>query len=427
MIVRIFNTILICTLSVYACSAYAIGIEEVRCIGNETEGEYIVASGITTSDSCSVTDLAGNTRQNNSMIKSSMGSFVKLILNTNSFLNNTGREEFTLSCGEASITMSYENGACNNLTLINKIDGDTSTGGSEGEENSNNDGGSNTSSNFSSSKKDVEKKQMPVYFKSTVTVPPIIFAGLSYPFHVEIRKGGGNYDGEVVFRSGYYVWSFGDGGYKEYDRNTSPRHTYAHPGKYVLSFEYYADFFSFEEKANPTLSFRKEIEVLPVGITISGIDYAGGITIANNVGKEIDIAGWRISYDDKEFTFPHRSIILPNSPITISNGTSSLDIPYNASQVHLITREGAVAATYTFRPAARTASASTQEKNSTSGVNDERNMDEEDGEGLIYEYQSASIGESKRQDDTIIWVLVAGVSLLTLILLVLRNAIQKEV
>lgn len=391
----------------FGVRVYAIGIEEVQCKGEE----YIVISGVSISDVCSIVDSANNSRSDDQLVKSQSGSFVKISWGTYKFLNDSGQEWFKISCGESSAEMSYENGDC-------EVGSDASSG----------DNSAQSDQSFSDSSSGDQttkaKKEVPVYYKNTMYIPQILFSGIEYEFGVDIRRGGGSYPKERGITSGYFVWNFGDGAYIEYDGNESPRHIYSNPGQYVINFEYYNNFFSFQDKTDPTLSWRGIVDVLPTALQIESIDYSGGIVIRNNSSKEIDLDNWAIKYNENLFIFDHKTILLPENKITIPNSSTHLNIPHNATDVFLYTSEMKVASAYygskyIFSGNSDQIKPATEEKEETPIILGEETTQD-------YKKYTATASNSGNNSDRFLWMLIAGVSILATLIVLIRGNMRNK-
>lgn len=111
--------------------------------------------------------------------------------------------------------------------------------------------------------------------------------------------------GKDLINSLTYEWNFGDG---EAAAIQSPEHIYQYPGTYVVTA--YAGFKRQEQVA------RHEITILPVAVSLT-TNTAGDVQVNNDSPYEVDLSGYRIR-GEKVFTFPPRTIMLPNQTITIA-------------------------------------------------------------------------------------------------------------
>jgi hypothetical protein len=111
--------------------------------------------------------------------------------------------------------------------------------------------------------------------------------------------------GETIIDSLQYEWNFGDGTIAS---GKEPTHVYEYPGTYVVTV--YGGYKRQEQVA------RHEITVLPVTMSLT-TNEQGDIQVNNDSPYELDLSGYRLA-GAKTFTFPARSIILPNQTITLS-------------------------------------------------------------------------------------------------------------
>jgi len=117
--------------------------------------------------------------------------------------------------------------------------------------------------------------------------------------------------------SGRYVWNFGDGTSLETKSQQEIEHTYDYPGEYVLSLSYFNNYF---EKI-PVSTSRITIKVISADIIIStvGNDSDSFIEFENKSKYEIDISGFVIKGNTRNFTIPTGTIILPNHKLKFSS------------------------------------------------------------------------------------------------------------
>ncbi len=110
--------------------------------------------------------------------------------------------------------------------------------------------------------------------------------------------------GKDLLNSLVYEWNFGDG---EVSSSKEPIHVFKYPGTYVVTV--YAGFKRQEQVA------RHEITILPAEVSLT-TNQAGDVQLNNDSPYEIDLSDYRVR-GDKIFTFPPRTILLPNQTITI--------------------------------------------------------------------------------------------------------------
>lgn len=112
--------------------------------------------------------------------------------------------------------------------------------------------------------------------------------------------------GNSLIASLQYEWNFGDG---TVDAVKEPTHVYDYPGTYVVTV--YAGYKRQEQVA------RQEITILPVSLSLT-TNREGDVQLNNDSSYEVDLSGYRL-VADREFTFPPRTILLPQQTITIAH------------------------------------------------------------------------------------------------------------
>ncbi len=123
------------------------------------------------------------------------------------------------------------------------------------------------------------------------------------PIKMDVKSSG---IGDTLIDSLQYEWNFGDG---ETAVTKEVTHVYEYPGTYVITV--YGGFKRQEQVA------RYEITILPVTVSLT-MSAGGDVQVNNDSPYEIDLSGYRIKATS-EFTFPPRTVLLPNQTITISH------------------------------------------------------------------------------------------------------------
>ncbi|MCM2339374.1 MAG: lamin tail domain-containing protein [Burkholderiales bacterium] len=140
------------------------------------------------------------------------------------------------------------------------------------------------------------------------------FAGI--PILFNSRTTG--YLGEELTQ-GKYFWNFGDGDSKEINANNMAKfsHIFSHEGEYVVSLEYYKNFYS----ENPDALDKITIKVVLPEIIVSRVGDVKDfyIEIFNNTNYEIDLSGFVLSGNLKNFTFPKNTILSSKKKIILSS------------------------------------------------------------------------------------------------------------
>ncbi len=112
--------------------------------------------------------------------------------------------------------------------------------------------------------------------------------------------------GKTFIDSLSYEWNFGDG---TTALAKEPIHSYQFPGTYVVTV--YGGYKRQEQVA------RHEITILPVTMSLT-TSSAGDLQLHNESPYEIDISNYTVD-GGKKFTFPARSVLLPNQTITLAS------------------------------------------------------------------------------------------------------------
>lgn len=127
-------------------------------------------------------------------------------------------------------------------------------------------------------------------------------------------------------RYGKYFWNFGDGDSKEIQVMNSQQftHTYFYPGDYVVSLDYYQNYYS----DNPDASNQITIKIIGVDISISrvGDEKDFFVELTNNTDYNADISNWILASDSKSFIIPRNTILAPKKKMIISPKITNFSI-----------------------------------------------------------------------------------------------------
>ncbi|MFA6464080.1 MAG: PKD domain-containing protein [Candidatus Paceibacterota bacterium] len=137
----------------------------------------------------------------------------------------------------------------------------------------------------------------------------VAFVNSPVKFNAQIKTT--NLQGNLI-----YTWSFGDG---SASTNKSTEHYYAYPGTYNVVLNVSNGF------ADAVSSSK--IEVLEPKVSLSFSQGQGGnfAQISNNSDKEMNLAGYRISYGARSLIIPQDTIVSANSNIKIPLQISETD------------------------------------------------------------------------------------------------------
>ncbi|MEX2052162.1 MAG: lamin tail domain-containing protein [Candidatus Paceibacterota bacterium] len=167
----------------------------------------------------------------------------------------------------------------------------------------------------------------PLKMRAKITTPALAFAGM--PINIEGIAYGTT--GEKL-NYGKYFWNFGDGDSRQSDASYSAEkftHIYFYPGEYVVSLEYYSNYYS----QTPEAVDKVAIKVVAADVVISrvGDDKDFFVELTNNAGYDTDISNWVLASDSKSFAFPKNTVLGSKKKIIFSARVTGLSIADQAS------------------------------------------------------------------------------------------------
>ncbi len=265
------------------------------------------------------------------------------VLEMNSVLNNTG-DSIGLYNGASlvdRVTFGKVNGYSKDLDLPDKgksgalisgswqtnqepTKGATNSSSSSNDNDTNDTDDDSASSSANTSTPNITT-QVSSKKKTEVSVRDIAYVGIPHAFQGRVVQG------EKQPYHGRYFWNFGDGDFREVKVINTDKftHTYFYPGEYTVLFEYYPD--SFAE--TPEATSKIGIKVVEPEITISrvgdGDDFF--VELWNHTNYDVDLSGWMLWGNGRNFTIPKNTVIVANKKIIISGRTSGLslaDLPH---------------------------------------------------------------------------------------------------
>ncbi|MEK7219292.1 MAG: lamin tail domain-containing protein [Patescibacteria group bacterium] len=194
-------------------------------------------------------------------------------------------------------------------------------------------GGSGTSA---TEEKKVEIKKI----KTHIETKNLVFAN-SLVYFESTAFG---YYGEQL-RNGKYFWNFGDGDIKEINAvdNKKFTHTYFYPGEYVVTLEYFMNYYG----DVPNASDQATVKVVPVDIVISkvGDEKDFFVELSNNASYDTDISNWILASDNKSFTIPRNTTFASKKKITLSPKITGFSI-LDKNTLKLMTMQGVLVFDY---------------------------------------------------------------------------------
>lgn len=131
------------------------------------------------------------------------------------------------------------------------------------------------------------------------------------------------------------VWSFGNGDRKEGQRVL---YHFEYPGTYVVVLD--------ASSGKYGASDRVVVTAIPAAVAISEVtlDY---VALVNKAGVELDLGGWLLTANGRQFQFPPSTILLSNQEVLVSNKRTGL-APTSPESVALLYPNGLVAVHYEY-------------------------------------------------------------------------------
>lgn len=149
--------------------------------------------------------------------------------------------------------------------------------------------------------------------KTKIVAKNSAFMGLP----IELRVNTTGFASETL-SYGKYFWNFGDGDSKEINLSSGEKimHTYFYPGEYIVSLEYYKDYYN----EIPDATNKLAIKVVPLAISISkvGDEKDFFVELSNTANYEMDVSRWSFNSSLRTFFLPKNTIILGKNKMTLS-------------------------------------------------------------------------------------------------------------
>lgn len=133
----------------------------------------------------------------------------------------------------------------------------------------------------------------------------------------------------VLLTNGRYLWNFGDGAFSE---GQKVKHVYHYPGEYIAVLNVSSGEYASSDAVN--------IKIIPNELKIieANKDF---IKIQNDSKADLDISGWIVRNENKEFKFPTATFIKAVSSLILSSEISR--IVYETGAVQLLYSNGSLA------------------------------------------------------------------------------------
>jgi hypothetical protein len=170
--------------------------------------------------------------------------------------------------------------------------------------------------------------------KTKIKTKNVSFVNL--PLTFEVKSYGTN--GEEL-NYGKYFWNFGDGTTEERFNNLNFTHTYAYPGEYLVSVEYFSNSYS----TSPDVLNKIKLKIVPIELSISrtGDEQDFFIEIYNSSSYDMDLSLWKVLGLEKTFIFPKNTNILARNKMILSPTVTNFTI-FDKNNLKLATPDGKV-------------------------------------------------------------------------------------
>ncbi len=271
--------------------------------------------------------------------------FAGTVVDTVMSLANTGDSLSVVSgSGVVLATFSYvtESGGAGNGWSIQKIDGDwvesepspglpgtlsSSPPGSDEEADANqneSDDEEDTISSSETAESDATEKQKIAELRKKFSIdlsqiPKTAVAGNYVKMGAVVKNAYGE-----GYKTGRFLWYFGDGSWQEMDSDDPIFHAYAHPGEYVVTLEFYK---KNHVNGDPEKAMRKTITIASPSLVIDSVDESGSVTFVNESTEERDIGGFMLESSRGSFTFPKHTVLFPKKRFVLGVNMSGMQIP----------------------------------------------------------------------------------------------------
>ena len=117
-------------------------------------------------------------------------------------------------------------------------------------------------------------------------------------------------------------WSFGDGGGAE---GASVLHTYYYPGEYTAVLDASSGYYSASDRV-------RVLVVTPnLALRTGGDNARSFVVIENRAGDELDLSGWQVSANGKNFVLPKNTLLGARGSITLASEVTGLATPIDSS------------------------------------------------------------------------------------------------
>ncbi len=165
------------------------------------------------------------------------------------------------------------------------------------------------SENHFNKEEDIVFNYNPIFTARMIT-PDIFVQEVPAEFDAEVKES----RGKTTFTDidGKYVWSMGDGASFVFTKDKPFSYTYRAPGQYVVMLRY----FSNTMETKPDAVHQKTITVIPATIRVT-TDSFGTVALENKSTDDIDLAGWKLSWNGATFTFPEYTILKKDSTLSV--------------------------------------------------------------------------------------------------------------
>src|SRR3989338_4557827 len=190
----------------------------------------------------------------------------------------------------------------------------------------------------------IKKEELKTTVK-ILTTGGVVFAGSPLSLEAKVSRS----DGEQLF-FGKYFWNFGDGSSREAKESEKFTHTYFYPGEYIISADYYSNYYSSYDFQTPDARATIVVTVVPRNVSISSVGDQEGqkdffVELSNDTDYDADLSGWIIGSVGKSFTIPRNTTLESEKKMILSGRITNFTVE-DKNTLKLITPQGEVAFDY---------------------------------------------------------------------------------
>ncbi len=114
------------------------------------------------------------------------------------------------------------------------------------------------------------------------------------------------------------IWSFGDGARAE---GTSVNHAYYYPGEYIVVLDASSGLFAASDRVKVLITTPNFV------LRTGGNSEHSFVVIENHTDSELDLSGWHVSADGKNFVLPQSTLLSARKTVTLASEITGLMTP----------------------------------------------------------------------------------------------------